>query len=83
VKRNLFASPLQLAAPAALAQLHPPADNDAVHLSKQATLDFGIFNLTDRKYFLWSDRKAPAAERQPRPLARTWTVSANPAATRG
>ncbi len=25
------------------------------NLSKQATLNFGFFNLTDRKYFLWSD----------------------------
>lgn len=25
------------------------------NLSKQATLNFGVFNLTDRKYFLWSD----------------------------
>ncbi len=25
------------------------------NLSKQAALNFGLFNLTDRKYFLWSD----------------------------
>lgn len=25
------------------------------NLSKRATLNFGVFNLTDRKYFLWSD----------------------------
>lgn len=25
------------------------------NLSKQATLNFGVFNLTDQKYFLWSD----------------------------
>jgi hypothetical protein len=33
------------------AYLHPHGDKDAVHLSKQATLDSGIINLTDRKIY--------------------------------
>jgi hemoglobin/transferrin/lactoferrin receptor protein len=39
------------------------------NLSKQAALSFGVFNLTDRKYFLWSDLQGVGGGTAPMPTA--------------